>query len=185
MPTGVGIQAIKHPSKMNSSFRGSSDETVIAMQTAYNTRYSDAMERRIAMCKEMAEAKLEQIVNKIMDEPVPVLYNTTGIRVMMPWNIALEKAWLDGYNSIDIDIRDMNEYVVRQRTDSYPFEDKVNIFTGQYIMDQSFIEPLYIKGAPTLRLALGKTLGSQGDEVYPTIRVNEEGVRVLRLTMME
>ncbi len=181
----LGADWGRYPSKMNSTFRGSSDEAVIAMQTAYNTRYSDAMERRIAMCKEMAEAKLEQIVNKIMDEPVPVLYNTTGIRVMMPWNIALEQAWHDGYTSIDIDIRDMNEYVVRQRTDSYPFEDKVNIFTGQYIMDQSFIEPLYIKGAPTLRLALGKTLGSQGDEVYPTIRINEEGVRVLRLTMME
>jgi hypothetical protein len=76
----------------------------------------------------------------------------------------------------------VKEFVVRQGSDSYPFEDKVNIFTGQYIMDQCFIEPLYIGGAPTLLVSLTEELGEQ---VYPNILVNEDGVRVLRLTIVE
>jgi hypothetical protein len=167
---------------MNSSYRGTSDEAISAMQTAYHARYSDAMERRIATCREMAEAKIAHIVQTIMTEPVPVICKTTGVCEMMPWSIALEQAWDDGYTFIDIDIKDMKEYAVRQGTDSYPFEDKVNIFTGQYIMDQCFIEPLYIGGAPTLLVALTEELGEQ---VYPNILVNDEGVRVLRLTVVE
>ena len=151
------------------------------MQSTYNKRFNDAMERRVHTCKEMAEAQISTIVNTIMNEPVPVICQTTRTSDMIHWSIALEKAWDDGYNSIDIDLRDVKEFVVHQGSDSYPFEDKVNIITGQYIMDQCFIEPLYIGGAPTLLSVLTEEMS---DDVYTNILVNEDGVRVLRLTLI-
>ena len=166
---------------MRSSYARASDEVIRGMQSTYNKRYSDAMERRVHTCKEMAEAQISTIVNTIMNEPVPVICQTTGTSDMIHWSIALEKAWDDGYNSIDIDLRDVKEFVVHQGSDSYPFEDKVNIITGQYIMDQCFIEPLYIGGAPTLLSVLTEEMS---DDVYTNILVNEDGVRVLRLTLI-
>jgi len=183
MQTGLRMTQVI-PSKMSSKYQRTSDEAIVCMQSAYNARFSDAMERRIRTCKEMAEAQIHKIVNTIATEPVPVISTMTGTAHMIPWHIALERAWDDGDSHIDIDIQDIKEFVVRQGTDSYPFEDKVNIFTGQYILDQCFIEPLYVGGAPTLLAALTEEFG-ESERVYPSILVNEDGVRVLRLTVVE
>lgn len=169
---------------MSSKYQRTRGEAIVGMQSAYNARFNDAMERRIRTCKEMAEAQIRAFVNTITTEPVPVMSVITGTSELIPWRIALERAWDDGDAYIDIDIQAVKEFVVRQGTDSYPFEDKVNIFTGQYILDQCFIEPLYVGGAPTLLAALTEEFG-ESERVYPSIVVNEDGVRVLRLTVVE
>ena len=169
---------------MNFKYQRASDEVIGSMQSAYNKRFDDAMERRIRTCKEMAEAQIRAFVNTITTEPVPVMSAITGISEMIHWSLALERAWDDGDVSIDIDIQDVKEFVLHQGSDSYPFEDKVNILTGQYILDQCFIEPLYVGGAPTLLGALTEEFG-ESERVYPSILMNEDGVRVLRLTIVE
>ena len=169
---------------MSSKYQRTRDEAIVGMQSAYNARFSDAMERRIRTCKEMAEAQIRAFVNTIASEPVPVISAMTGTAEMIHWSLALERAWDDGDAYINIDIQAVKEFVVRQGTDSYPFEDKVNIFTGQYILDQCFIEPLYVGGAPTLLAALTEEFG-ESERVYPSILLNEDGVRVLRLTVVE
>lgn len=154
------------------------------MQSAYYARFNDAMERRTRTCKEMAEARISTIIKTFVTEPVPVISAITGTSEIIPWRLALERARDGGNTYIDIGILDINEFVVHQGSDSYPFEDKVNIFTGQYILDQCFIEPRYVGGAPTLLGALAKELG-ESERVYPNILVNEGGVHVLRLSIVK
>lgn len=60
---------------------------------------------------------------------------------------------------MDIDISRFDDSVTNSGSDSMPFEDKVNIIHGTYILDKGLFEPMYIQGAPKLLTAILTRLG--------------------------
>jgi hypothetical protein len=165
------------------SYSHASDETIRALQNAYWSRHNDAVKRRMAVCKEMADEYIAKVAEDLLNNPVRVV-DETGRAQYILWDIVLRRE-MDaggGEGSIDIDISGISEYVIRQGSESYPFEDRVNILTGQYILDQSFMEPLYIGKGPSLLQKLADCLPECVDV---TLHVREDGMRVLRMTAVE
>ena len=128
--------------------------TAESLRNTCLVRRNEIYGRRIDKCRYVAEEAIANIVNQLFTCPT---IDTEHHPVL--WQESLRRACDEGNNYIEIDITHVDEYISCNGTDSYPYEDKINIITGNYILDKNIFEPMYIQGAPRLISAIITRLG--------------------------
>jgi hypothetical protein len=144
------------------------------LRTTCLNRRNELYGRRISQCRQLAEQAITNIVNQLFSQPVA----TNGHQPLL-WQESLRRACDEGNNYVDIDITRFDDSITHSGTDSIPFEDKVNIITGTYILDKGLFEPIYIQGAPKL---LPQILTRLGEGFTADIRREGER-RLLRVSV--
>jgi hypothetical protein len=102
--------------------------------------------RRIEHCRQLANNTINNIVNQLFATPNPLITEHHPVL----WQESLSRACEEGINYVDIDITRFDDSVSHHGSDSFPYEDKVNIHTGTYVLDKGLFEPMYVQGAPKL-----------------------------------
>ena len=131
--------------------------------------------RRIEHARHLAEQSITNIANQLFhhlssnNEHQPAL-----------WQESLRRACEEGINYVDVDISRFDDSVSHRGTDSFPFEDKVNIHTGTYVLDKGLFEPMYVQGAPKL---ITEIITRLGEGFTADIR-RESDRRILRITVI-
>lgn len=149
------------------------------MNTAENlrdtclTRRNQIYGRRIEHCRQLAEQSITNIANQLF-HPQTITEHQPAL-----WQESLRRACDEGINYVDVDISRFDDSVSHRGTDSFPYEDKVNIHTGTYVLDKGLFEPMYIQGAPKL---LPHILARLGEGFTADIR-RESDRRILRITV--
>lgn len=131
--------------------------------------------RRIEHCRQLATDAINNIVNQLFATPNPLITEHQPVL----WQESLRRACDEGINYVDIDITRFDDSVSHHGTDSFPFEDKVNIQTGTYILDKGLFEPMYVHGAPKL---LPHILARLGEGFTADIRRDSDR-RILRISV--
>lgn len=118
-------------------------------------RRNELYGRRIEQCRQLAEQAITNIVNQLFTTSNPLITEHQPVL----WQESLRRACDEGTNYVDIDITHFEDSVTNSGSDSMPFEDKVNIINGSYILDKGLFEPMYIQGAPKLLTGILARLG--------------------------
>ena len=130
--------------------------------------------RRIEHCRQLAEQSITNIANQLFHP-----FSASNELQPALWQESLRRACEEGINYVDIDISLFDDTISHRGTDSFPYEDKVNIHTGTYVLDKGLFEPMYIQGAPKL---ITEIIARLGEGFTADIR-RESDSRILRITV--